>query len=73
VRLRCSVLRSRGREKGSDVDILIKFKGERALLDLVDLEMKLAKILHKKVDLLTYNSVHPLLRDRIFQEQKVII
>jgi len=59
--------------KGSDIDILIEFKGEKSLLDLVDLEMELAQLLRKKVDLLTYRSIHPLLRNNILSEQKVIL
>ena len=64
----------RGEEtKGSDIDILVEFKGEKSLLDLVDLEMELAQLLHKKVDLLTYRSIHPLLKYNILSEQKTIL
>lgn len=59
-------------KKRSDVDILIKFRGEKSLLDLVRLQFELEKKLGKKVDLLTYDSIHPLLRDIILNEQKII-
>ena len=51
--------------KDSDVDILVELPKGNSLLDLVRLEKKLENALGKKVDLLTYNSVHPLLKDDI--------
>ena len=59
--------------KDSDIDILIEFKGEKSLLDLAGLKIELQEILKRKVDILTYNSLHPLLKDKILQEQKVIL
>jgi len=43
------------------------------LLDLVGLEMELKKILKKKVDLLTYNGLNHLLKERILKEEIRII
>lgn len=64
----------RGEQKeDSDVDILVEFKGKKSLLDLAGLKIELEETLKRKVDVLTYNSLHPLLRDRILQEQKVIL
>jgi len=60
-------------KKDSDIDILVEFDGKKSLLDLVGLKIELEEILGRKVDVLTYNSLHPLLRDRILQEQKVIL
>ena len=60
-------------EEGSDLDVLVEFEGGKSLLDLVGLKMELEEVLGRKVDLLTYNSLHPLLRDRILQEQRVIL
>ncbi len=57
----------------SDIDILIEFEDGKSLLDLVRLKRELEEILHRKVDLITYNSIHPLLRDQILNEQQVII
>lgn len=61
------------RRKDSDIDILVEFKGEKSLLDLVGLKLELEKTLGRKVDVLTYNSLHPLLRDIILKEQKIIL
>lgn len=64
----------RGEEKeDSDIDILVEFKGEKSLLDLAGVKIELEETLERKVDVLTYNSLHPLLRDRILQEQKRVI
>lgn len=56
---------------GSDVDILIEFKKENVpgLFGFVGLQQDLEDILHREVDLVTYTSLHPLLRDRILREQ----
>ncbi|MEK7624559.1 MAG: nucleotidyltransferase family protein [Patescibacteria group bacterium] len=59
-------------KKRSDIDILINFKGQKSLIDLVRLQFELEEKLGKKVDLLTYNSIHPLLKNIILNEQKII-
>ena len=66
---------ARGEEKkNSDIDILIEVKGRKfSLLDLIGLEMALRKKLRKKVDLLTYNGIHPLLKENILNEEVRII
>jgi hypothetical protein len=57
----------------SDIDILIEFEGRRSLLDLAGLKLELQDLLKRRVDLLTYDSLHPLLKERILSEQKVIL
>ncbi|MHA2495410.1 MAG: nucleotidyltransferase family protein [Candidatus Hodarchaeales archaeon] len=56
----------------SDIDILVNFRGRKSLFDLVRLERELEQALHRKVDVITYKSLHPLLKERILQEQVVI-
>jgi len=58
---------------GSDIDILVEFEGRKSLLDLAGLKIELEELLKRKVDVLTYNSLHPLLKDRILSEQEVIL
>jgi len=60
-------------KKSSDVDILVKFPGGKSLFDLIGLKLDLEDKLNKKVDVLTYDSIHPLLRNIILDEQKVIL
>jgi len=57
----------------SDIDILIEFKDEKSLLDLAALKIELEETLQCKVDVLTYNSIHPLLRNYILSEQVEIL
>ncbi|MFW9878732.1 MAG: nucleotidyltransferase family protein [Candidatus Thorarchaeota archaeon] len=57
----------------SDVDILVEFEGNKSLLDLVGLQLELEEKLKLKVDVLTYNSIHPLLKDQILAEQVEIL
>ena len=60
-------------KRGSDIDILIEFRGRKSLLDLAGLEIELEKKLKKKVDVLTYNSIHSMLRERIMKEEVKVL
>jgi len=57
----------------SDIDILVDLPRGKSLLDLVRLQRKLQESLGKKVDLVTYRSLHPLLKDNIQKEQLPIL
>jgi predicted nucleotidyltransferase len=57
----------------SDIDLLVEFRGEKSLLDLAGLKLDLEELLHRKVDILTYDSLHPLLREGILSEQKALL
>ena len=59
--------------KNSDLDLLVEFEGEKSLLDLAGLKIELESALDQNVDLLTYRSVSPLLRDIIQKEQIQIL
>jgi len=59
--------------EGSDIDLLVEFEGRKSLLDLAGLQLELQEVLGKKVDVLTYKSLHPLLKERILYEQEVIL
>lgn len=60
-------------KKTSDVDILIQFKGRKSLFDLVRLEMYLEKKLGRKVDLVEYSTIHPLLKKQILEEEVRVV
>ena len=57
----------------SDVDLLVEFEGRKSLLDLAHLKNELEDKLNRRVDVLTYRSIHPLLKERIMAEQVPII
>lgn len=60
-------------DEASDIDLLIQFRGDKSLLDLARLQLELQEELNCRVDLLTYNSLHPLLKERILNEQVEIL
>jgi predicted nucleotidyltransferase len=60
-------------DEESDIDILIEFEGRKSLLDLVHLKNELEDAVNRRVDVLTYRSLHTRLRDRILAEQVPIL
>lgn len=63
---------ARGEQKASsDIDVLVQFRGQKTLLDLVRLKFTLEEKTGRRVDVVTYDSIHPALRKIILKEQKV--
>lgn len=60
-------------KKTSDIDLLVELPPKSSLFDLIDLQLKLEELLNRKVDVLTYDGVHPLLRPYIEREQVPIL
>ena len=56
----------------SDIDIIVEFSGEKSLMDLAGLRIDLEELLGRKVDVLTFDSLHPLLKGKILAEQRSI-
>lgn len=64
----------RGEQKeDSDIDMLIEVPRGTTLFDIVELQIRLEKILQKKVDLVTYRSIHPRLKENIRNNQIQIL
>ena len=63
-----SIVRGEYTEK-SDIDILVEFEGKKSLLDLAGLKVELEEKLKRRVDVLTYKSIHPMFKDRILAEK----
>jgi uncharacterized protein len=59
--------------ENSDVDILIDFPREKSIFDLIGLKQDLEEILQKKVDVVEYVAIHPLLKESILEEQYPIL
>ncbi|MGB4087573.1 nucleotidyltransferase family protein [Methanothrix sp.] len=57
----------------SDVDLLVEFEKRTSLMDLSGLKIELKEALNRRVDILTYRSLHPLLKERILAEQAQIL
>ncbi len=59
-------------KRNSDIDILIKPKKHTSLFDLGGLKIDLEEKLGKKVDIITYDGIHPMLKEQILKDQKII-
>jgi predicted nucleotidyltransferase len=57
----------------SDIDILIELPPNQSLLDLVALKLELEDALNHPVDLVEYLMLHPLLSDRILEEEVKVL
>ncbi|NWF76549.1 MAG: nucleotidyltransferase family protein [Nitrospirae bacterium] len=55
-------------KKRSDIDILVEYYELPDLLKLIELEMRLQRILKKKVDLVEKSGIRPELKNRILKE-----
>lgn len=60
-------------KKKSDIDLVIEFRGKKSLFDLVALKQELEECTHRKVDVVTYKSLSPLLKDKIMSEQVTLL
>jgi predicted nucleotidyltransferase len=60
-------------KKDSDIDILVELGSEASLFDLGGLKMDLEEALGKKVDLVEYVCLHPLLKEEILKQQIPVI
>jgi predicted nucleotidyltransferase len=60
-------------KKDSDIDILVHFKNRKSLFDLARLELELEKGARRKVEVITYDSINPLIKSRILKEEVKIL
>lgn len=57
-------------KEGSDVDILVEIeRDDMSLLDFVGIKLELEEALGRKVDLVEYDTIKPLLKERILAEE----
>ena len=56
----------------SDVDLLVKFKETPGFIEFIRLEDKFVEIFERKVDLATEPSLHPLIRQNVLNDLKVL-
>jgi len=57
----------------SDIDILVEIEKDISLLDFVGIKLEIEETLGRRVDLVEYNIIKPLLKERILKEQVVIL
>ena len=64
----------RGEADGdSDLDLVVELPEGSSLLDLAGIKVDLEELFGITVDVTTYNSLHPDLRDQILREVRVVI
>ncbi len=60
-------------KKNSDIDILVEINDKKmSLLGFVHIKHELEDSLKKKVDLVEYDTIKPLLKDRILKDEVII-
>ena len=52
----------------SDLDLLVEMEKGRSLIDHVALKQDLEELLGREIDVVTEQSLHPRLRDRVLRE-----
>ncbi len=67
-----SVVRG-GVGESSDVDILVDLPRGKTLFDLAGIKIRLEESLGREVDVITYNSIDPLIKEHILKDQLQII
>lgn len=55
--------------KRSDVDLLVRLTSDKSLLDVAGLKIELEETLGRRVDIVEYSAIHPLLKKKILKEQ----
>ena len=60
-------------KEDSDIDILVDIMADLSLIGFVGVKQKIEEVLGRNVDLVEYDTLKPLLRDRILKEQVVIL
>ena len=57
----------------SDVDILVEIKSDMSLIDFIGIKLELEEALKMRIDLVEYDTIKPIIKERILAEQVVIL
>ena len=60
-------------KKRSDIDLLVKIKGKKSLLDVVGIQLDLQKVIGKKIDIVEYEEIYPGIKKQILGEEVRIL
>ncbi len=60
-------------KEDSDIDILVEIEKDISLLDFVGIKLEIEDALGRKIDLVEYSTIKPLLKERILNEQVTIL
>ena len=53
----------------SDIDILVDMDNSKSLFDFIQLKLELEEEINRRVDLVEYTNIYPMLRESIMKEQ----
>jgi len=59
-------------KKSSDIDLIVKFKKQKSLMELVGIELELGERVGKKIELLTEKSISPYIIGQVKKEMVVL-
>ena len=57
----------------SDVDLVVELRDDIGLLDFITIKLEIEDAIGRTVDLVEYDAIKPLLRDRILRDQVPIL
>ncbi|RJQ17375.1 hypothetical protein C4573_03115 [Candidatus Woesearchaeota archaeon] len=60
------------KEKHKDIDLIVAFKQQKSLLELIRIERELSESTGVKIDMLTENSISPFLKESIGKDIEVL-
>ncbi len=63
-----SAARGKMRKK-SDIDLLLKISKDKTFFDLLNLKLELEDELKRKVDIVEYEAINPLIKKEVLKEQ----
>ena len=53
----------------SDIDILVDMDNSKSLFDFIQLKLELEEEINRRVDLVEYTNIYPMLRESIMKDQ----
>lgn len=53
---------------GSDIDFLVDFDSDRSLFDLIGFKHSLEEIFNRKVDVITFDSLHQDIKEKVLND-----
>lgn len=56
----------------SDIDLILQLSKDKNLFDLAEIKIDLEEKFSRKVDILTFNSINPKLKEAILKEQEIL-
>lgn len=58
--------------ESSDIDLILQLDSNKNLFDLAEIKVDLEEKFRRKIDVLTYNSINPRIREQILKEQEIL-